>query len=189
MTTYVVLLRGVNVGGHRRVAAADLRAGAQDAGLHDARTYANSGNLVVTDDPDDPTGAASAQATDRVTDALEAALADRLGTRVPFVVVPGPRLARLVEAVPFPDAARDEPARLLLHVGPQDVDADGVAALAADHDGPKRVVAAQGVLYVHHVDGVGRSRLTGDRIDRAAGTWTTGRNWRTVTRLLEMASA
>ncbi|ANC30946.1 DUF1697 domain-containing protein [Isoptericola dokdonensis] len=180
MTTYAVLLRGVNVGGHRRVPAADLRAAADAVGLGDPRTYATSGNLVVTCD--------DAATTDQVAHDLTTALADRLGLEVQVVAVAADRLARLLAAVPFPDAARDEPAKVLLHVGPRDVDAAGVARLADEHTGPERVAVAEGALYVHHVDGVGRSRLTGDRIDRAAGTWTTGRSWRTVIRLLEMAA-
>ncbi|WP_418277648.1 DUF1697 domain-containing protein [Isoptericola jiangsuensis] len=190
MTTYVVLLRGVNVGGNRRVPASDLRSAAADAGLHDARTYANSGNLVAAgsavDDgagPDAPT----ADVTD-VADALASALAGRVGLEVPLLVVTAARLERLVAAVPFPETAHEDPARLQLHLGPRDVDDDGLARLAARHDGPERLATAEGALYVHYVDGLGRTRLNGPRIDEAAGTWTTGRNWRTVTRLVAMAN-
>jgi uncharacterized protein (DUF1697 family) len=179
VTTYVVLLRGVNVGGHRKVPSADLKAAAADAGLHGARTYANSGNLVAEADDGGEAG--------DVAHALARALDDRLGLDVQLLAVPTERLERLVADLPFPEAAADDPARVQLHLGPRDVHADGVARLVEQHDGPERIAAAGGALYVHYVDGLGRTRLTGPQIDRACGTWTTGRNWRTVLRLLELA--
>ncbi|WP_278236751.1 DUF1697 domain-containing protein [Isoptericola sp. AK164] len=180
MTSYVVLLRGVNLGPHRRVAAADLRAAAAEAGLRDARTYATSGNLVAssgTDAPDDAPGVAAG---------VGAALAATLGAPVPLLAVSAARLTHLVAANPFPGPAQDDPSHLQLHLGPDPVDADGVARLAADHDGPERLATADGALFVHYPDGIGRSRLTSARLDRATGTWTTGRNWRTVLRLRGM---
>src|SRR5437868_13141246 len=44
--TCVALLRGINVGGNRRVAMADLRGWAEEIGLQQVRTYVQSGNLV-----------------------------------------------------------------------------------------------------------------------------------------------
>lgn len=186
MTTYVVLLRGVNVGGHRKVPSVDLRAAAADAGLHGARTYANSGNLVAEADGTSSVSRASDGAT-KVVEALAHALDDRLGLAVQLVAVPAERLEQHVANLPFPEAAAADPARVQLHLGPRDVDADGVARLAEQHDGPELIEAVGGALYVHYVDGLGRTRLTGPQIDRACGTWTTGRNWRTVVRLLELA--
>ncbi|MFE7406019.1 DUF1697 domain-containing protein [Isoptericola sp. NPDC057559] len=174
-TAYVVLLRGVNLGPHRRVSAADLREAAAAAGLDDARTYANSGNLVGTGDAGD----------DAVAARVEAALADRLGGDVRAVALPADRAAALLDADPFPDATADHPSHVQVHVGPDPVDPDGVAALAERN--PERFAVAEGVLFVDYVDGIGRSRLTAAALDRAAGTWTTGRNWNTLARLVAMA--
>ncbi|GAA4731961.1 DUF1697 domain-containing protein [Isoptericola chiayiensis] len=182
MTVYVVLLRGVNVGGHRRVSAADLRAAAAGVGLRDAATYATSGNLVATSEG----GSTGADGVARLEVELTAALAARVGDAVPLAVVPAARWADLVAANPFPAVARDDPGHLQLHLGPEPVDDDGVARLAAAHDGPEHLATAHGALYVHYTAGIGRSRLTSARLDRATGPWTTGRNWRTVLRLQQM---
>ncbi|WP_041294778.1 DUF1697 domain-containing protein [Isoptericola variabilis] len=176
--TYVVLLRGVNLGPHRRVSADDLRAAATQAGLVDARTHATSGNLVVTA----PEGLRAPDVAAKVS----AALAERVGTEVPAVALDAARLAAVVEANPFPVAAQDDPAHLQVHVGPEPVDAAGIARLDLANAGRELLAVAEGVLYVHYRDGIGRSRLTSDVLDRAAGTWTTGRNWNTVRRLHAM---
>ena len=46
MTTYVALLRGINVGGHKPVAMADLRALLAALGFEAPQSLLQSGNLV-----------------------------------------------------------------------------------------------------------------------------------------------
>ena len=76
--------------------------------------------------------------------------------------------------------------RSLVLVGESPVDPDAGATLA-ERPGTERAVVANGVLYVAYPDGIGRSKLTAPVLSRAAGTPVTGRNWNTVTRLLELA--
>ncbi|SKC51982.1 DUF1697 domain-containing protein [Krasilnikoviella flava] len=174
-TAWVVLLRGVNVGGSRRVSSADLREAAGAAGLSDARTYANSGNLVATGDAGD----------DDVAERVTAALAAQLGGDLRAVAVTAERAAAILAADPFPDAVADHPSHVQVHVSPEPADPEGLAQLAEGRS--ERFAVVDDVLYVDYVNGIGRSRLTPAAIDRAAGTWTTARNWNTLTRLVEMA--
>ncbi len=176
-TTYVVLLRGVNLGPHRRVTAAELRQAAHDAGLCDARTHANSGNLVAVAPERD------ANVAGRVSDALE----HLTGTRVPAVALSADRLDEIVAANPFRAAARTDPAHLQVHVGAQRVDEVGIARFDLSNRGRELFAVGAGALFVHYADGIGTSRVTTDDVDRAAGTRTTARNWNTITRLLTMA--
>jgi len=45
---HVVLLRGVNLGSHNRVAMPKLRGALEDAGFDDVQTYLQSGNVVLS---------------------------------------------------------------------------------------------------------------------------------------------
>ena len=54
MTTWIALLRGVNVGGHNKLPMAQLRAGLDEAGLSNPRTYIQSGNVIVDCDDTSP---------------------------------------------------------------------------------------------------------------------------------------
>jgi len=174
-TAWVVLLRGVNVGGSRRVSSADLREAAATAGLADARTYANSGNLVAVGAADDGD----------VAGRVAAALSDRLDGDLRVVALTAERAAGVLAADPFPDAVGDHPSHVQVHLSPEPVDADALVRLAEGR--PERFAVVDGVLYVDYVAGIGRSRLTPALIDKAAGTWTTARNWNTLTRLVAMA--
>src|SRR5438552_3642612 len=46
MTTYVALLRGINVGGNSLVSMAELKTCFEKMGFESVRTYINSGNVV-----------------------------------------------------------------------------------------------------------------------------------------------
>ncbi|HEX3946049.1 MAG TPA: DUF1697 domain-containing protein, partial [Acidimicrobiales bacterium] len=94
MTTYVAMLRGINVGGKNRVPMADLREAVGALGYGDVRTYVQSGNVVFTG-PDD--GAASGVVTSRLVGAVEAAF----GLAVPVVVRTGGQLAETLADGPF----------------------------------------------------------------------------------------
>uniref|UniRef100_UPI0011789D76 DUF1697 domain-containing protein n=1 Tax=Brachyspira hyodysenteriae TaxID=159 RepID=UPI0011789D76 len=54
MTRWIALLRGVNVGGHRKLPMARLREVVADLGHRDVATYVQSGNVVFTGPDDEP---------------------------------------------------------------------------------------------------------------------------------------
>ncbi|GIJ00428.1 uncharacterized protein (DUF1697 family) [Sediminihabitans luteus] len=175
------LLRAVNVGGVK-VPSADLRAAADDAGLADPVTHLATGNLVVGRSA----GTTSADVGARVT----AALADRLGVEVDVTVRTHAALRAVVDAVPFPDAARDDPSHLvvLFHPAPTTVPAGEVDLAGVTGAGRERLWAAGDVTYAWYRDGIGTSGLTAPRLARLLGTWGTGRNWNTVRRLVELTA-
>jgi uncharacterized protein (DUF1697 family) len=177
MASFAVLLRAVNIGPGLRVSSADLRQAAEDAGLADVRTLLNSGNLVVTPGT---SGAGSAADVARL---VEERLAERVGQAVAAVGLSAERLEAIASANPFPAAARDDPSHLQVHVPFGDLDEAGIARLDLASPGREMLATAAGVLYVHYVDGIGRSKLTPKVIDRAVGAPTTARNWNTITKL------
>ena len=177
MAPFVVLLRAVNVGPGLRVTSADLRGAADDAGLGAARTLLNSGNLVVTP------GTSGATRADDVARLVREHLAARIGQDVAAVGLSTAQLEAIVQGIPFPAAARDDPSHLQVHVPFGDLDEVGIARLDLANAGREMLATAAGVLYVHYVDGIGRSKLTPKVIDTAAGAPTTARNWNTITKL------
>lgn len=177
MDSFAVLLRAVNVGPGLRVTSADLIAAAADAGLGAARTLLNSGNLVVTP------GTSGASTSAAVAQLVQSCLTERLGQDVAAVALSAEQLEAIVRDNPFAAAARDHPAQLQVHVPFGDLDEAGIARLDLANAGRELIATGAGVLYVHYVDGIGRSKLTSKVVDRAAGAPTTARNWNTITRL------
>ena len=64
-----------------------------------------------------------------------------------------------------------------------------VEALQAAITGPEVVRAGKTHVYITYPAGIGTSRLTNAMIDKALGTRGTGRNWNTVLKLGELATA
>lgn len=179
LTTHVVLLRAVNVGGRGKVAMADLKALASDLGFEAPQTLLQSGNLVFRSEPT----AADLEAL------LEREAEKRLGVATNFLVRTADEWARIVAANPYPAMARDAPSRLVVMPMKTTPDAAGLAALRAWIPGRETIEAAGRELYITYPDGIGTPKLTGAVIERRLKTRGTARNWNTVMKLAALAAA
>jgi uncharacterized protein (DUF1697 family) len=178
MTTYIAVLRGINVGGHRKVAMPELRDFVAALGFDDVQTLLNTGNLVFRGK------AQSGAAVERL---LEALAEKRLDLRTAFFV----RTAKEWEAViahnPFPDEARSDPSHLVVLFLKDAPLADAVKALQEASKGPEIIRADGKQLYIVYPAGIGRSKLTADLMESKLGARGTGRNWNTVLKLAALA--
>ncbi|MFC8275740.1 DUF1697 domain-containing protein [Streptomyces sp. NPDC057271] len=182
-TTYAALLRGINVGGHRKVPMADLRSLLEELGHRDVRTYLQSGNAVFTTDTDRLTG-------QELTTALEEAVEKRFGFHVDCLVRDAGYLAAVVDACPFP-AAELEGRQLHVTYLSEPVTLERFASIDQAAFLPEEFRLGDRALYLYAPDGLGRSKL-GEVLSRPAlfkGIVATSRNWNTVVRLAEMTRA
>ncbi len=178
MRTLIALFRGINVGGHNLLPMKDLTAILRDLGATGIATYIQSGNAVFRSPSGNP-------------DTLVRRLAAEIGKRhgfEPYVLIIEPQtLARAIAGNPFADAL-DAP--VTLHVGflagvPGDPDLARLASLKRDSE---RYHLGDGVFYMHLPEGAGRSKLAAGA-EKALGVPMTGRNWKTVCKLMELANA
>lgn len=172
----VALLRGINVGGHKKVPMADLRALAEELGWRDATTYVASGNLVGRSSDPPP----------RAQQRLARALAERFGFPVDVIVRPAADWLRWAEGSPFADAQKARPNLLHLCLAQEPIEPTAVDALRPRSSAHERLELADGGLWIDFGDGVARSKLTPSALDKATGGPVTARNWRTVTAVAEL---
>ncbi len=168
MTTYIALLRAVNVGGTGKLPMRELVAMCEACGFARVRTYIASGNVVF-----DFKGSAR-----QVKALLEARLAAYAGKPVGVLVRSAAEMAAVLGANPFPDAAPNRTVAIFL-------DAPPPADVLAHVTGQRTEVCRLGTreIYVQYGDGMADSKL---RIP-AARTGT-ARNMNTVAKLAAMAS-
>lgn len=186
MRTHVALVRGVNVGGHNKLAMADLRDLMTSLGHTDVTTYVQSGNAVFT--------AAGNDAATALAHRIEAAITDRLGVRPAVVVLTRPDLARVVAENPYP--GETDPTHVHVVFRNEKMTAAGIEAVAAaqqrarEGGGDDEATVIGRVVYLHTPHGSGRSRLAAELARpgsaRSAHTGGTARNWATVTKLLSL---
>ena len=173
----IALLRGINVGGHKKVPMAELRELASGLGLDDVTTYIQSGNLLF-DTSTDPAD---------VETSLEQAIADHFGFSVDVVVRTNARWLEYAASSPFPDAETDRPNLLHLALCKHAVPDDALEKLTPYASANERIIAIDDALWIDFATSVGTSKLTPKVLDRAAGSPVTARNWRTVQKLAELA--
>lgn len=169
----IVLLRGINVGGGNKVRMAELREALEAAGFSGARTYIQTGNIVLDAAPTPALGAAVAEA-----------LRDSFSVDVPVVVVGGPELAAMRDGLPF-DGPGDKVA-FAFFIAPDGAKIANIPKLLeVATDGEDAVLHPLGVMLALP-NGQGRSKMA-DELERRLGTPVTVRNLRSVERILAMA--
>lgn len=174
----VALLRGINVGRSKRIAMADLRALIEELGYTDVLTHLQSGNAVFT----------TSQAPAEVVRTLEAGIAGTFGLEVKVVVRTGEQLAEVVAANPLDDVATD-PARYLVGFPGGTIDRKGAAALSREDFAPNVVRVVKSEVYLWCPNGVLDSPFGRLDWEQRLGVAVTMRNWRTVTKLAQLAKA
>lgn len=173
MVTYIALLRGINVGGNRTVRMADLRSALSEAGYSDVATYIQSGNVVFTyQDLPKP----------ELVHQLEQQIESITGLQVPVMLRTADEWSSLLDRNPYEEV---EPAKLQVAFLAGDPAADAADVLRRAAKEPEEFVLEGSHIYMHLPDGMGRAELP-KGLDRI-GTAATVRNWRTVSKLGDMA--
>jgi len=153
---------------------AELREVLAAEGCEEVRTYIASGNAVFRSDA--KRGA--------LAERLERAVLRTFGVDTPVMLRTPEEMAAVVERHPFgDDTSHTQVAFLAAKPSAARVRAAGALEIGSD-----RVTVIGAEAYWHAPGGVGRSPLTGARLERELGVPATVRNWRTVTKLAEMAA-
>ncbi|MFD9093761.1 DUF1697 domain-containing protein [Streptomyces collinus] len=180
MTTYAALLRGINVGGARKVPMADLRTLMTGLGYDGVRTHLQSGQAVFTAGGGDEESLAAE---------LARAVEERFGFPVDVIVRDHAYLRAVVAGCPFP-AAGLEPRQLHVTYFSAPVTAERFASIDPGAHLPEEFRLGDRCLYLYAPDGVGRSKLA-EALSRpriGKGLIATSRNWNTVTKLVELTA-
>jgi uncharacterized protein (DUF1697 family) len=172
----IVLLRGVNIASRNRISMPDLREALDEEGFEDVSTYVQSGNVVLTSN-------ASAK---EVESDVRRLLADRFGLDIAVVVRTRAQLAAVVKRNPFGKVAKN-PKLYQVTFLEKAPTAELVRKLESVAAGKEQVAHSGRELYAWHPDGVARSKLAALMAGKGLGVTATARNWRTVTKLLELA--
>ncbi len=176
METFVLLLRGINVGGTGKLPMADLRTLLIELGARDVATYIQSGNAVFRSEFD------ARDLAQRLEDQIET----RFGFRPDALIMSGAELTAILNRFPFP-AAFDAPktGHILFLTGPPQPDLDKMQEIGA----PDEAYALDDTcFYLHAPSGIGRSKLAA-KIEKLLGVSATARNLNTVSKLAEMVAA
>ncbi|MEV5517035.1 DUF1697 domain-containing protein [Streptomyces flaveolus] len=179
-TTYAALLRGINVGGARKVPMAELRTLLEGLGHDAVRTHLQSGQAVFTSGHGDEESLAAE---------LSQTIEKHFGFPVDVIVRDHAYLRAVAEACPFP-AADLEAKQLHVTYFSAPVDEERFASVDRAAFLPEEFRLGDRALYLYAPDGLGRSKLaetlSKPRVNK--GVIATSRNWNTVVKLVELTA-
>ncbi len=172
MSRWVLLLRGINVGGKNKLPMADLKSLLAELGASDIETYIQSGNAAFS---------ASGLRPQIFSKKLSKAISDIHGFAPQIIVVTAEGFIRSIEDCPFP---KEDLSEKILHFyfltepanSPQE---DKLNELKISSE---QWALVDDVFYLYAPDGFGRSKLAA-KAEKLLGVGATVRNWRTVTKL------
>ncbi|MDB5170214.1 MAG: hypothetical protein JWN82_610 [Candidatus Saccharibacteria bacterium] len=178
MHTYVVLLRGINVGGKNKVPMADLRVCLEKLGLSNVSTYIASGNVIVESEK------AAAKVQAQVEQALPGSF--KLDSQlIKVLVLSHAQLQAVIDNKPegFGEQPEKYHSDAIFLMG---IDSAQAMAVFAPREGVDKVWPGDGVIYSQRLS----SERTKSRLSKIVGTPAyrsmTIRNWNTTTKLLEI---
>lgn len=161
----VALLRGVNVGGHGKVAMPELKQVFEEAGARDVATYIQSGNVVFD-------GPAALNAKK-----LAAAIEKHCKLKVAVTVRTHDQLTKVIDGCPYDDTSSVTVGFVITKPKTTDID---VSAFE-----PEAFTAHRDEIYFYLPNGQGRSKMMQFLGRKLTGDMTV-RNWNTVVKLHDM---
>lgn len=175
-TTYVALLRGINVSGKNPIRMPALRDSVSRLGFQDIQTYLQSGNIVFRTAPSDKA---------RLAASIKARIAQDFGHEVPVLLLSAKDLNLIANTNPLRPKSGDEDTLFHCTFLFQPVSQAALKALKLPATEGEHAVLVENAVLLHCPHGYGKTKLNNRFFERALGVPATTRNWRTVLALQE----
>jgi len=178
--TYIALLRGINVTGHKTILMEDLKALLDKMDFDDVKTYIQSGNIVFK------TGDTFTDA--ELTQRIQQSITSRYNFYVPVFLRTREEMMRIVKDNPFLKERDNNPDWLyvtFLSENPRQSDRDAISKYDFS---PERFLVVRNEVYLYCPQGYGNSKISNLFFENRLKLSATTRNWKTVIKLVDLAS-
>jgi uncharacterized protein (DUF1697 family) len=178
MSVIISMLRGVNLGPHHRVKMEELRTLYESLQLRDPQTYVQSGNVIFKTEERDLI---------KLVKRIEAAIEKKLGFQSDVVLRSAAELRDVIARNPFAKRDGIEPSKSLVTFFSGELGEQARAAVRAIKCAPDELFIDGREAYIYFPKGMARPKLSWPTISKILKVSGTGRNWNSVTKMLEMA--
>jgi len=175
MKTYIVLLRGINVGGHKKVLMAELRELLSNSGFKNVRTYIQSGNVILESSEENP---------QNIENIIHKAIIAHFGFEVSILVRTRQELQAVFDNCPFLDEKKINSYFTLLHSIPEKNLIESVSHISYPNE---EFVITDACIYFYCSMGYGNVKFNSNLFERKLKTTTTTRNYKTMVKLLSLS--
>lgn len=173
MQTHIALLRGINVGGHKKLKMADLKLLFEDLGFQNVTTYIQSGNVIF-----------SAEEERGLSEKISNEIKAKFGWEVPVLVKTMDEIVKILATCPFEETKKVEAYFMLLASKPETKLMEAVREISYPNE---EFVLSPECVYIHYGNGAGNAKLNNNFFEKKLKVAATTRNYRTLARLVELA--
>ena len=178
MAVIISMLRGVNLGPHRRLKMEELRGLYEALKLREPQSYVQSGNVIFKTDERDVV---------KLGKRIESSIEKKFGFHSDIVLRSTAELREVVARNPFAKRRGIEPSKLLVTFLASDPGAEARERVLQIKTAPDELRIDGRELYTYFPNGMARPKVSWATIERVLRVSGTGRNWNSVTKMLEMA--
>jgi uncharacterized protein (DUF1697 family) len=179
MPTWVALLRGINVSGHKAIPMVRLRKSFEGTGFEGVKSYVQSGNVIFE---------TPASAPDKLLRKIEEGIRRDFGLSVTVILRTAGELKKIVKGNPFLTEKAIDPAKLHITFLAKPPSKAALKNLETLPTSPDRFRLIDRQVYLYCPEGYGKSKLSNSAFEKRLLVDATTRNWRTTTTLCEMAA-
>ena len=181
MSTYIALLRGINVSGQKKILMADLKTLFESLSFGKIQTYIQSGNVVFDYNEKDSNLDIALK--------ISEAILNHYQFEVPVLVRTVPEMKLALENNPFVEEANVDPSRVAITFLATKPLPENLKKLDDIDFTPDKFIIKDTGIYLHCPKGFGVSKLSNNFFENKLKVRATSRNWRTINKLVEMASS
>ena len=175
MKTYIALIRGINVGGHKTVSMAILRDVLSKAGFKEVETYIQSGNIVFQ---------TSENKSKTIEGTLQKIIESHFGFIVPIIVKTKEELQVIFDSCVFLEEKKTKSYFILLNKIPDSKLVKEVESITFENE---EFSIVNNCLYFYSSTGYGRTKFNMSSFEKKLKVNATSRNYKTIHKLLELA--
>lgn len=173
MKTYIALLRGINVGGHKKFIKIEQLKMLDQLGFENSQVYLHTGNWIFT----------SEEETDVISKRISETILKAYGWEVPVLVLEALELERIFKKCPFSEEIKEQSYFTLLAAKPG---SERITALATYSFPNEKYHITDRCVYFYPALGVHKAKLSNNWFENKLKVTATSRNYRTMAKLLEL---
>lgn len=173
MKKYIAFLRGINVGGHKKILMPDLKLLFESLDCEKVTTYIQSGNVVFETDNE-------TNLTAKIKNAIEV----KYGFKVPVLVKKASELEEILSKSPFSSEKLKKSYFILLEEIPS---LKHIALTTKFSSQKEEFYITEHCVYIYYQLGAGKAKLSNNFFEKKLNVTATARNYNTIVALLQLS--
>lgn len=176
MNTYIALLRGVNVVGHKKVPMAELRELLSESDLKNVQTYIQSGNVIFESNEEN---------SQKLEEQIHNAIKGYFGFEVPVLIKTSKQLQQIFDACPFSEEKKINSYFIFLYTTPNEKLVEALLKISYPNE---EFVITNTCIYFYCAIGYGKAKCNNNFFERKLKITATARNYKTMVKLLSLSA-